>query len=81
MTSNVGSSAIYELAGNDPEAARKEAMEAFARGFSAGVPSIAIDGKLSSSILWARNSSEGLVGMLFEERREVARGTSNPGWS
>jgi ATP-dependent Clp protease ATP-binding subunit ClpB len=33
MTSNVGSSAIYELAGNDPEAARKEAMEALRSAF------------------------------------------------
>jgi ATP-dependent Clp protease ATP-binding subunit ClpB len=33
MTSNVGSSAIYELAGNDPEAARKEAMEALRAAF------------------------------------------------
>jgi ATP-dependent Clp protease ATP-binding subunit ClpB len=28
MTSNVGSSAIYELAGNDPDQARKEALDA-----------------------------------------------------
>jgi ATP-dependent Clp protease ATP-binding subunit ClpB len=33
MTSNVGSSAIYELVGNDPEAARKEAMEALRAAF------------------------------------------------
>jgi len=33
MTSNVGSAAIYELAGNDPEAARKEAMEALRAAF------------------------------------------------
>src|ERR1700731_3391872 len=33
MTSNVGSAAIYELAGNDPEAARKEAMEALGAAF------------------------------------------------
>jgi len=33
MTSNVGSPAIYELAGNDPEAARKEAMEALRSAF------------------------------------------------
>jgi ATP-dependent Clp protease ATP-binding subunit ClpB len=33
MTSNVGSTAIYELAGNDPEAARKEAMEALRAAF------------------------------------------------
>jgi ATP-dependent Clp protease ATP-binding subunit ClpB len=33
MTSNVGSSAIYELAGNDPDAARKEAMEALRLAF------------------------------------------------
>ena len=33
MTSNVGSSAIYELAGNDPDAARKEAMEALRSAF------------------------------------------------
>ncbi|HEY8715663.1 MAG TPA: ATP-dependent chaperone ClpB [Candidatus Acidoferrum sp.] len=33
MTSNVGSSAIYELAGNDPDAARKEAMEALRAAF------------------------------------------------
>ena len=33
MTSNVGSPAIYELAGNDPDAARKEAMEALRSAF------------------------------------------------
>ena len=33
MTSNVGSSAIYELAGNDPDSARKEAMEALRAAF------------------------------------------------
>jgi ATP-dependent Clp protease ATP-binding subunit ClpB len=33
MTSNVGSAAIYELAGNDPDAARKEAMEALRSAF------------------------------------------------
>ncbi|MDP9339009.1 MAG: ATP-dependent chaperone ClpB [Acidobacteriota bacterium] len=33
MTSNVGSAAIYELAGNDPDAARKEAMEALRGAF------------------------------------------------
>jgi ATP-dependent Clp protease ATP-binding subunit ClpB len=33
MTSNVGSTAIYELAGNDPDSARKEAMEALRAAF------------------------------------------------
>jgi ATP-dependent Clp protease ATP-binding subunit ClpB len=33
MTSNVGSTAIYELAGKDPERARKEAMEALRLSF------------------------------------------------
>jgi len=33
MTSNVGSSAIYELSGKDPERARKEAMEALRQAF------------------------------------------------
>jgi ATP-dependent Clp protease ATP-binding subunit ClpB len=33
MTSNVGSSAIYELAGNDPDQARKEAMDALRAAF------------------------------------------------
>jgi ATP-dependent Clp protease ATP-binding subunit ClpB len=33
MTSNVGSAAIYELVGNDPDAARKEAMEALRSAF------------------------------------------------
>ena len=33
MTSNVGSTAIYELAGKDPESARKEAMEALRQSF------------------------------------------------
>ena len=33
MTSNVGSTAIYELAGKDPERARKEAMEALRAAF------------------------------------------------
>ena len=33
MTSNVGSAAIYELAGKDPERARKEAMEALRQSF------------------------------------------------
>jgi ATP-dependent Clp protease ATP-binding subunit ClpB len=33
MTSNVGSTAIYELAGKDPERARKEAMEALRESF------------------------------------------------
>jgi ATP-dependent Clp protease ATP-binding subunit ClpB len=33
MTSNVGSTAIYELAGKDPERARKEAMEALRQAF------------------------------------------------
>jgi ATP-dependent Clp protease ATP-binding subunit ClpB len=33
MTSNVGSTAIYELAGKDPERARKEAMEALRQSF------------------------------------------------
>jgi ATP-dependent Clp protease ATP-binding subunit ClpB len=33
MTSNVGSSAIFELAGKDPERARKEAMEALRASF------------------------------------------------
>jgi ATP-dependent Clp protease ATP-binding subunit ClpB len=33
MTSNVGSAAIYELAGKDPEMARKEAMEALRQSF------------------------------------------------
>src|SRR5450631_1937786 len=33
MTSNVGSTAIFELAGNDPDAARKEAMEALRSAF------------------------------------------------
>jgi ATP-dependent Clp protease ATP-binding subunit ClpB len=33
MTSNVGSAAIYELAGKDPEKARKETMEALRQSF------------------------------------------------
>jgi ATP-dependent Clp protease ATP-binding subunit ClpB len=33
MTSNVGSAAIYELSGKDPERARKEAMEALRQAF------------------------------------------------
>jgi ATP-dependent Clp protease ATP-binding subunit ClpB len=33
MTSNVGSTAIFELAGKDPESARKEAMEALRASF------------------------------------------------
>jgi ATP-dependent Clp protease ATP-binding subunit ClpB len=33
MTSNVGSTAIYELAGKDPDRARKEAMEALREAF------------------------------------------------
>jgi ATP-dependent Clp protease ATP-binding subunit ClpB len=33
MTSNVGSAAIYELSGKDPERARKEAMEALRQSF------------------------------------------------
>ena len=33
MTSNVGSTAIYELAGKEPELARKEAMEALRQAF------------------------------------------------
>jgi ATP-dependent Clp protease ATP-binding subunit ClpB len=33
MTSNVGSAAIYELGGKDPEKARKEAMEALRQSF------------------------------------------------
>jgi ATP-dependent Clp protease ATP-binding subunit ClpB len=33
MTSNVGSSAIYELAGNDPDQARKEALDALRAAF------------------------------------------------
>ena len=33
MTSNVGSTAIFELAGRDPERARKEAMEALRQSF------------------------------------------------
>ena len=33
MTSNVGSTAIYELAGKDPEKARKEAMDALRSSF------------------------------------------------
>jgi ATP-dependent Clp protease ATP-binding subunit ClpB len=33
MTSNVGSTAIFELAGNDPESARKEAMNALRAAF------------------------------------------------
>jgi len=33
MTSNVGSAAIFELSGTDPEAARKEAMEALRAAF------------------------------------------------
>ncbi len=33
MTSNVGSTAIYELAGKDPERTRKEAMEALRQAF------------------------------------------------
>jgi ATP-dependent Clp protease ATP-binding subunit ClpB len=33
MTSNVGSAAIFELAGKDPEKARKEAMEALRQSF------------------------------------------------
>jgi ATP-dependent Clp protease ATP-binding subunit ClpB len=33
MTSNVGSAAIYDLAGKDPERARKEAMEALRQSF------------------------------------------------
>jgi ATP-dependent Clp protease ATP-binding subunit ClpB len=33
MTSNVGSTAIFELAGKDPERARKEAMEALRQAF------------------------------------------------
>jgi ATP-dependent Clp protease ATP-binding subunit ClpB len=33
MTSNVGSSALFELAGKDPERARKEAMEALRQAF------------------------------------------------
>jgi ATP-dependent Clp protease ATP-binding subunit ClpB len=33
MTSNVGSTAIYELAGKDPERARKEAMDALRSSF------------------------------------------------
>ena len=33
MTSNVGSTAIFELAGKDPERARKEAMEALRQSF------------------------------------------------
>ena len=33
MTSNVGSTAIFELAGKDPEKARKEAMDALRQSF------------------------------------------------
>ena len=33
MTSNVGSSAIFELAGNDPDQARKEALDALRAAF------------------------------------------------
>jgi ATP-dependent Clp protease ATP-binding subunit ClpB len=33
MTSNVGSTAIFELAGNDPERARKEALQALRQAF------------------------------------------------
>jgi ATP-dependent Clp protease ATP-binding subunit ClpB len=33
MTSNVGSSALFDLAGSDPERARKEAMEALRQAF------------------------------------------------
>ena len=33
MTSNVGSSALFDLAGSDPERARKEAMEALRQSF------------------------------------------------
>jgi ATP-dependent Clp protease ATP-binding subunit ClpB len=33
MTSNVGSSALFDLAGSDPELARKEAMEALRQAF------------------------------------------------
>ncbi len=33
MTSNVGSSALFDLAGSDPERARKEAMEALRKAF------------------------------------------------
>jgi ATP-dependent Clp protease ATP-binding subunit ClpB len=33
MTSNVGSSALFDLAGKDPERARKEAMEALRQAF------------------------------------------------
>jgi ATP-dependent Clp protease ATP-binding subunit ClpB len=33
MTSNVGSTAIFELAGKDPERARKEALEALRQSF------------------------------------------------
>ena len=33
MTSNVGSTALFELAGSDPERARKEAMEALRQAF------------------------------------------------
>ncbi len=33
MTSNVGSTALFELAGSDPERARKEALEALRAAF------------------------------------------------
>jgi ATP-dependent Clp protease ATP-binding subunit ClpB len=33
MTSNVGSTALFDLAGKDPERARKEALEALRRAF------------------------------------------------
>ena len=75
MTSNVGSTAIFELSDKDPERARKEAMEAlraaFRPEFINRIDEIVIFNPLGKAQL------ESIVGPAAEERREAAGGAAD----
>ncbi len=75
MTSNVGSTAIFELSNKDPERARKEAMEAlrasFRPEFINRIDEIVIFNPLGKEQLAS------IVGLAAEERREAPGRTAN----
>ena len=75
MTSNVGSTAIFELSQKDPERARKEAMEAlraaFRPEFINRIDEIVIFNPLGKEQLGR------IVGLLLKNVEKVARGKAN----
>ena len=76
MTSNVGSAALFELAGKDPERARKEALEALRAAFSSGVSESHRRHRFVQS---ARQRATGKDrGSAIHRRQQAARGPRRP---